>query len=69
MSILNWNVRGLGDYKKCAVIKDLAIESHPDIICFLETKWSDCTIFNLRQVCPSKFRHFAALNSEGTREK
>lgn len=67
MSFLNWNVRGLGDLNKCAVIKELVTESHPDIVCFQQTKWSDCTIFNSRQVCPSKFRHIAALNAKGTK--
>src|SRR5664279_3169326 len=65
--VLDWNVRGLGDLKKCAVIKDIVVEEKPDLVCFQETKWDQCDIFKLRQVCPAKFRNFNVLNAEGTR--
>lgn len=67
LSVLNWNVRGLGDANKCAVIKELACDDNPDIICFQETKLSNCDIFKLRQVCRSKIKNFLTLNADGSR--
>lgn len=67
ISVLSWNVRGLGDIKKCAVVKDLIADANPDLICFQETKWEECSIFKLRQVCTSKFRNYSNLDAEGTR--
>lgn len=63
LSMLNWNVRGLGDLQKCAVIKDLAVEAKPDLICYQDTKWSECSIFQVRHACPSKFKHYIALDA------
>lgn len=67
IKILNWNVRGLGDSNKCAVVKDMVCDIKPDLVCFQETKWSECSIFRVRQVCPSRFKNFIELNAEGTR--
>lgn len=64
---LNWNVRGLGDSQKCDVIKDIAIDANPDLISYQETKWSECSIFRVRQVCPAKFINFLTLDAIGTR--
>lgn len=33
IKLLCWNVRGLGDIQKCAVIKDVIIDSQCDIFC------------------------------------
>lgn len=38
MRILSWTIRGLGDKKKHAVIKDAPIKSDSDLIILLETK-------------------------------
>lgn len=67
ISILNWNVRGLGDTNKCTVIKDVTTDNNSDLICFQETKLCECSIFEIRRVYPSKVRHFISLNAEGTR--
>lgn len=67
LKILNWNVRGLGDPNKCAVVKDIVYDSKPALVCFQETKWNECSIFRVRQVCPSRFKNFIELNAEGTR--
>ncbi|XP_078181452.1 uncharacterized protein LOC144575215 [Carex rostrata] len=67
LRILNWNVRGLGDAQKCDVIKDIVIDANPDLITYQETKWSECSIFRVRQVCPAKFNQFEVLNAEGTK--
>lgn len=67
INLLNWNVRGLGDSNKCAIVKDTVIDSKNNLLCFQETKWDDHTIFRVRQVCPSRFREYAALDAEGTR--
>lgn len=66
-TVMSWNVRGLGDINKCAVVKNLVTDLNCDIISFQETKWSDTSIFKMRQVCPSKYRNFAKLNASGTK--
>lgn len=65
--ILNWNVRGLGDINKCTVIKNSILDSNCDLVCFQETKWSDHSIFRVRQVCPARFRNYITLDAEGSR--
>lgn len=67
LRILNWNVRGLGNEQKCDVIKDLVNDANPDILAYQETKWNECTIFRMRQVCPSKIKHYASLDANGTK--
>lgn len=67
LRILNWNVRGLGDGQKCDVIKDIAKDANPDLLAYQETKWCECSIFRMRQVCPSKFKHYATLDADGTK--
>lgn len=45
LKLLNWNVRGLGDSNKCAIVKDTIINSKCELFCLQETKWSEHTIF------------------------
>lgn len=67
LTILNWNVRGIGDLDKCAVVKDMVCDVKPDLVCLQETKWNSCTKFRIKQVCPSRFTNFIALDALGTR--
>lgn len=67
LSFLIWNVRGLGNQQKCSMVKDVALDLKPDIICYQETKLRSCTPFQLRQVCPPRFVDFITLDSDGTR--
>lgn len=57
LKILNWNVRGLCDDKKCAVIKETVIDS----------KWNEVSFFRVRQICTAHFIDHLALHADGTR--
>lgn len=49
------------------MVKDVVIESNCDIFCFQETKWSDRSIFRMRQVAPPKFNDYQTLDANGLR--
>lgn len=66
-NFLCWNVRGLGDANKCAVIKNVVIDSQCDILCFQETKWSSNSNLRVSQICPVRLRNYAALDSVGSK--
>lgn len=66
-SVLNWNVRGMGDSKKCSVIKDLVCDARCDILCFQETKCDQINVFKLREVCPPMYMQHQTLDVVGTR--
>lgn len=68
LSIFNWNVRGLGDANKCAIVKDVICDAKPDLICLQETKWNESSIFTVRQICPSSFKNYIALDATGSRD-
>ena len=36
--VVSWNVRGLGDPDKCAIVKDALVSAAPALICLQETK-------------------------------
>ncbi|CAN6293304.1 unnamed protein product [Urochloa humidicola] len=51
LSILSWNVRGLGDRKKCNDVR-LAIFSPPTVLCFQETKLTAVNTFKAASFLP-----------------
>ena len=52
-SIVSWNVRGLGDPDKCAIVKDALVSANPSIICLQETKLHHITQFQSRSFLPA----------------
>ncbi|KAG2577768.1 hypothetical protein PVAP13_6NG174203, partial [Panicum virgatum] len=53
--VVSWNVRGLGDPDKCAVVKDALVASTPSVICLQETKLSDLKCFKTHSFLPPHF--------------
>ena len=37
-NVVSWNVRGLGDPDKCAIVEDALVSAAPAVICLQETK-------------------------------
>jgi exonuclease III len=38
LSLLSWNVRGMGNARKCYLVKDAIRKAQIDLICLQETK-------------------------------
>ena len=53
--VVSWNVRGLGNPDKCAVVKDALVASTPSVICLQETKLSDLKCFKTHSFLPPHF--------------
>ncbi|CAN6343421.1 unnamed protein product [Urochloa humidicola] len=68
LSILSWNVRGLGDRLKCNNVR-LAIHTHPTLVCFQETKLTSIDNFKaatfLPQPLASSFTYLPSLGASG----
>lgn len=56
LKILCWNVRGLGDVKKCSVVKNVVRSSRCDVVCFQETKWNKFELDYISTILPSFFQ-------------
>jgi len=66
--IVSWNVRGLGDPEKCAVVKDALVSANPSVICLQETKLHNISQFQAHNFLPPHFAntiHF--VSAAGTR--
>ena len=53
--IVSWNVRGLDDQDKCAVVKDAVVSTAPAVICLQETKLRDLNHFKAHSFLPPHF--------------
>jgi len=64
-----WNVRGLGDPKKCTIVRDAIRSARPTIACLQETKLSACNFFKAATFLPpnlaSSFVSYDAVGSRG----
>ena len=45
LSVMSWNVRGLGDSEKCDVVRDAIASATPSVCCLQETKLHDVDQF------------------------
>jgi exonuclease III len=50
-----WNVRGLGDPDKCALVKDALVSAAPSLICLQETKLHHINQFQAHSFLPPSF--------------
>lgn len=66
-SILSWNVRGLGQDKKCAACRDTISISHPHIVCLQETKLQHLDARKSKSFLPSHISEFAFVPADGSR--
>lgn len=65
MKILSWNVRGLGTYRKRAVIKEFLKVYQPDIVMLQETKSDLCDRSSIKSIWGSHFCKWDILPSCG----
>ena len=68
LSVMSWNIRGLGDSEKCDVVRDAIASAAPSVCCLQETKLHDITTKKARTFLPPALaasHHF--LGASGTR--
>jgi exonuclease III len=67
LSLFSWNVRGMGDSTKCALIKDSIRNANANVICLQETKWDEFEDFRIKSVATNRYQGHVALNANNTR--
>jgi exonuclease III len=67
MSILCWNVCGLGDANKCAMVKDIIKEANASILCIQETKLSEMSFVKFNTIAPPRYTNYSMLPANGSR--
>jgi len=69
ISILSWNVCGLGDLDKCTIVRDALHAAAPSVACIQESKLQDISTFKAKTFLPIKlsnsFRYNSASGSRG----
>jgi exonuclease III len=65
--VVSWNVCGLGDPDKCAIVKDALVSANPAVICLQETKLHHINHFQARSFLPPHFAHTLKFVCSGTR--
>lgn len=65
ISLVSWNVRGLGDPKKCVLVLDTLMSSSPTVVCLQETKLANPSNPKLRDFLPRKLLSFDTLPANG----
>jgi exonuclease III len=67
LSMLCWNVRGLGDSNKCVVVKDTIKEANTFILCIQETKLSEISFVKFNNIAPPRYTNYSILSANGSR--
>ncbi|KAK1685445.1 hypothetical protein QYE76_046293 [Lolium multiflorum] len=63
----SWNVQGLGDPDKCAVVKNAATAAAPSVLCLQETKLSSLNTAKARTFLPPFLSENATRDADGSR--
>ena len=67
-NVVSWNVRGLGDPDKCAIVEDALVSAAPAVICLQETKLHHIDQFQAHSFLPPRFaRSLQFVRAAGTR--
>lgn len=56
LTVMPWNVRGLGDSDKCTVVRDAIFSASPSIACLQERKLSEISAFKENTFLPRTLR-------------
>ena len=68
LSVLSWNVRGLGDTEKCATVRNALLFANPDIACLQESNLQDFSSFKAKTFLHTKLSNNYTFNpSNGAR--
>ncbi|CAN6352985.1 unnamed protein product [Urochloa humidicola] len=67
LSLLSWNVRGLGDPDKCKLVRDTLSTPFLDVACLQETKLDATTTAKARSFLPSSLSDYLCVDACETR--
>lgn len=67
LTVLCWNVQGLGDPDKCGLVRDAVCAADPCIACLQETKLASVDAGKCRSFLPSRLSLHAVLDANGSR--
>ena len=69
LSVLSWNVRGLGDPDKCNVVRDAISSANPTVMCVQESKLHSIDQFKIKTFLPPQlacsYKYIPAVGSRG----
>lgn len=67
LSVLFWNMQGLGDPDKCGLVRDALVAADPSVACLQESKLADVDAQKACSFLPSRLSPFVAKNADGRR--
>jgi exonuclease III len=62
-NFVSWNVRGLGDAKKCDIIKETLLNNPSNLVLFQETKLSAISQFKSNYFLPNSLQNFTTVDA------
>ena len=65
IKILCWNVRGLNDFEKRKLIKEVVRNQKPDLVCLLETNVKEMSLKMVKSVGVGRFLNWASMDAKG----
>lgn len=66
ISVISWNVRGLGRHKKCTDVKATISSTACSVLCLQESKLQDISHFKAISFLPPSLRTFHSIPASGT---
>jgi exonuclease III len=66
-SFICWNVRGLGDIRKCELVKEALLHNPSDIVLLQETKLAQINQFKSKTFLPSALQNFISVDATNSR--
>jgi exonuclease III len=65
-TLICWNVRGLGDRKKCDLVKETLLSNSEDIVLLQETKLNNIDRFKSSSFLPATLQNFISYDAINT---
>lgn len=67
LSMLSWNIHGLGDVDKCVLVRNSFVAANPMFACVQEAKLSTVDQRKISSFLPSRLSAFAVKDADGSR--
>lgn len=66
LSVLSWNVQGMGDPDKCVLVRNSVLSMDPCLACLQETKLSHLNGIKRPAFLPPRLSDFATKDADGS---
>jgi exonuclease III len=67
LSVLCWNIRGLGDSNKYVMVNDTIKEANASILYIQEIKLNEISFIKFNTIAPSRYTNYSTLPANGSR--